>query len=96
MSDTTDAKGISLIAHLHRWRQSLAYRVALPSFSDEESSELRKSVREDGALTSGYVLMSVLSAGIATLGLLQSSVAVVIGAMLVSPLMSPIAALGFG
>lgn len=34
--------------------------------------------------------------GIATLGLLQSSTAVVIGAMLISPLMSPIAALGFG
>lgn len=43
-----------------------------------------------------FALMCALSAGIATLGLLQSSVAVVIGAMLVSPMMGPIAALGFG
>ena len=39
--------------------------------------------------------MTVLSCGIATLGLLQNSVAVIIGAMLVSPLMGPIVALGF-
>ena len=67
-----------------------------PHFSEPDASALRATVREEGVLTSGYVLMSALSAGIATLGLLQSSSAVVIGAMLVSPLMSPIAALGFG
>ncbi|PKP99741.1 MAG: hypothetical protein CVT74_06900 [Alphaproteobacteria bacterium HGW-Alphaproteobacteria-13] len=42
------------------------------------------------------MLMCGLSAGIAALGLLQSSTAVVIGAMLISPLMGPIASLGFG
>jgi uncharacterized hydrophobic protein (TIGR00271 family) len=57
---------------------------------------LRHQVQDDGALTRGYMLMCGLAAGIAALGLLQSSTAVVIGAMLVSPLMSPIAALGFG
>jgi uncharacterized hydrophobic protein (TIGR00271 family) len=41
-----------------------------------------------------YAFMIMMSAGIAVLGLLLSSPAVVIGAMLVSPLMSPI--LGFG
>ncbi len=41
-----------------------------------------------------FAFMTVMSAGIAVLGLLLSSPAVVIGAMLISPLMNPI--LGFG
>lgn len=61
----------------------------------DEAKEVRQAVETEGALSERYVLMCALSAGIATLGLLQSSTAVVIGAMLVSPLMSPIAALGF-
>ena len=79
-----------------RFRTRFAHLVLLPDLSRDQAHDLRLRVREEGALSGGYVLMSVLSAGIATLGLLQNSVAVVIGAMLVSPLMSPIAALGFG
>ena len=41
-----------------------------------------------------YWLQLFLSAGIATLGLVQNSAAVIIGAMLVSPLMGPIIATG--
>lgn len=78
------------------WRLRIAHLVALPDYSETDAAALRKTVQEEGRLTTGFILMSVLSAGIATLGLLQSSVAVVIGAMLVSPLMSPIASLGFG
>ncbi len=79
-----------------RFRTRFAHIVLLPDLSHDQAHDLRTQVRADGELSAGYVLMSVLSAGIATLGLLQNSVAVVIGAMLVSPLMSPIAALGFG
>jgi len=79
-----------------RWRQQLVDLLQLEGIDGAGGRELRRDVYERGALTPGYMLMCVLSAGIATLGLLQSSVAVVIGAMLVSPLMSPIAALGFG
>ncbi|GAA4768771.1 hypothetical protein GCM10023219_13500 [Stakelama sediminis] len=43
-----------------------------------------------------YAFMTLMSAGIAVLGLLLSSPAVVIGAMLISPLMGPIIGLGFG
>lgn len=43
-----------------------------------------------------YWLGIVLSAGIATLGLIESSPAVIIGAMLISPLMGPIMATGMG
>ncbi|MDQ2665533.1 MAG: DUF389 domain-containing protein, partial [Gemmatimonadota bacterium] len=44
----------------------------------------------------GYWIQLLLSAGIATLGLVLNSTAVVIGAMLVSPLMGPIVELGMG
>jgi uncharacterized hydrophobic protein (TIGR00271 family) len=44
----------------------------------------------------GYWIQLLLSMGIATLGLVLSSTAVVIGAMLVSPLMGPIVELGMG
>ncbi len=43
-----------------------------------------------------YWLQIVLATGIATLGLVLSSTGVVIGAMLISPLMSPIVGLGMG
>lgn len=52
-------------------------------------------VQSDGRFTSRYAFMVLMSAGIAILGLLLSSPAVVIGAMLVSPLMGPIIGLGF-
>ena len=53
-------------------------------------------VRADDGWTPSYAFMILMSAGIAVLGLLLSSPAVVIGAMLISPLMGPIVGLGFG
>lgn len=44
----------------------------------------------------GYWLQLILAMGIATLGLVLGSTAVVIGAMLISPLMGPIVELGMG
>ncbi len=67
-----------------------------PDLKGEAGKALRQSVRDEGQITKAYMLMCGLSAGIAALGLLQSSTAVVIGAMLISPLMGPIAAMGFG
>ncbi len=51
--------------------------------------------RAECALSARYLLMTCMSAGIAILGLLQGSAAVVIGAMLLSPLMDPIMGVGF-
>ena len=53
-------------------------------------------VHDAGLLAPRYAFMIVMSCGIATLGLLQNSAAVIIGAMLISPLMGPIIALGMG
>lgn len=83
-------------AFFHLLRIRFAHAVLLPELTPDQAYDLRQTVRKDGQLTNGYILMCALAAGIATLGLLQSSTAVVIGAMLVSPLMSPIAAMGFG
>jgi uncharacterized hydrophobic protein (TIGR00271 family) len=52
-------------------------------------------VREQSRASGHYVFMTLMSAGIAVLGLLLSSPAVVIGAMLISPLMGPIMGIGF-
>ncbi|MCL4673472.1 MAG: DUF389 domain-containing protein, partial [Sphingomonadaceae bacterium] len=51
--------------------------------------------RAECEITSRYLFMTAMSGGIAVLGLLLSSPAVVIGAMLLSPLMDPIIGLGF-
>ncbi|MBP6877530.1 MAG: DUF389 domain-containing protein [Phenylobacterium sp.] len=51
-------------------------------------------IYEGGRLTPAYGFMLFSACGIAALGLLQSSVAVIIGAMLISPLMGPIMAMG--
>lgn len=51
--------------------------------------------RVECELSARYLFMTAMSGGIAVLGLLLSSPAVVIGAMLLSPLMDPIMGLGF-
>ena len=53
------------------------------------------AVREDAGWSAHFAFMTLMSAGIAILGLLLSSPAVVIGAMLISPLMGPIIGIGF-
>ncbi len=58
-------------------------------------SEVIARRRAECRLSARYLLMLSMSAGIAVLGLLQGSAAVVIGAMLLSPLMDPIMGIGF-
>ena len=53
-------------------------------------------VHEEARWSGHFAFMTAMSAGIAVLGLLLSSPAVVIGAMLISPLMGPIIGFGFG
>ena len=60
-----------------------------------DQAEVTERRREEGKLSEHYLFMTAMSGGIAILGLLLSSPAVVIGAMLLSPLMGPIMGLGF-
>lgn len=74
---------------LYRW-----WRLAVVGTVDHEKVTAR--IVEESGLSARYTFMTMMSAGIAVLGLLLSSPAVVIGAMLISPLMGPILGLGFG
>jgi uncharacterized hydrophobic protein (TIGR00271 family) len=69
-------------------------RSKLPQLSVNERAEAYVAVRRSARPTLDYFTMMALSTIIASLGLLLSSPAVVIGAMLVAPLMSPIVATG--
>ncbi|MEO6386758.1 MAG: DUF389 domain-containing protein [Croceibacterium sp.] len=60
-----------------------------------DQAEVIASRHAECGLSGRYLFMLAMSAGIAILGLLLSSPAVVIGAMLLSPLMGPIIGLGF-
>lgn len=63
--------------------------------SDENKAEISKRVNEGLNTGKLYWLEVILSALIATLGLLQNSVAVIIGAMLIAPLLRPVQALAY-
>lgn len=58
-------------------------------------SEAEHRVIVGGRLSPSFAFLVVTSCAIATLGLLLNSVAVIIGAMLIAPLMGPIVLLGF-
>jgi len=62
----------------------------------ETRSQVYKRISEPSKPSASFYLMVCLSAIIATLGLLTNSTAVVIGAMLVAPLMSPIFGIALG
>ncbi|WP_323810863.1 DUF389 domain-containing protein [Sphingobium baderi] len=73
---------------LYRW-----WRLRLVGSVDHE--RVIATIEEESGWSPRYLFMPIMSAGIAVLGLLLSSPAVVIGAMLISPLMNPILGLGF-
>ncbi len=60
------------------------------------SMEIIESARKATYLTRGFIFMIVISAFVATLGLLMNSAAVVIGAMVIAPLLGPSIAASVG
>ena len=91
MSDTAAGRTdlstrLARLALYRWWRRAIVGRV------DHEAVVAR--IVEESGWSPRFAFMTMMSAGIAVLGLLLSSPAVVIGAMLISPLMNPI--LGFG
>lgn len=67
----------------------------LPILSREERREILAHLKETASWNVDFVVMMGLSAALASLGLLNNSTTVVIGAMLVAPLMSPLLGAGF-
>ncbi len=78
-----------------RWLQRLwdSLFSALPTLDREQQVDVYKRVRRGARPDTDFFVMMGLSAIIATYGLLQGSTAVIIGAMLVAPLFTPILAL---
>ena len=64
--------------------------------SQEEKDGVDERVKAGGHPSNEFFIMLVISAVIATIGLLTNSVAVIIGAMLVSPLLTPVIGMSLG
>lgn len=67
----------------------------LPTISQEKRKIVYNSIKTESSIGITYFLLVILAAIVATLGLLTNSTAVIIGAMLISPIMSPIIGMSF-
>jgi uncharacterized hydrophobic protein (TIGR00271 family) len=72
------------------WRRALGW--LRPALTRVEQDEIIRQAREMASIDIDYVILILVSATIATLGLLLNSPAVIIGAMLVAPFISPLIA----
>lgn len=79
-----------------RWQRTTLYRWWRRAVvGSVDHGNVVERISAESGWSPRYAFMTTMSAGIAVLGLLLSSPAVVIGAMLISPLMGPILGLGF-
>lgn len=68
----------------------------LPTLTPAEEAEVTHLADEMSKPSTNYLVLVVLSSLIASFGLLQNSAAVIIGAMLIAPLMSPLMGFAVG
>jgi len=64
--------------------------------SEDRFRDLFVSLRDDASISSTFIVLMLLSTALATFGLYLNSAAVIIGAMLLAPLMSPIVSIAMG
>ena len=67
-----------------------------PTLTPYERGEVERVALETSHVSINFIVLMVLSAVLASFGLLQNSAAVIIGAMLVAPLMSPLMSFSVG
>lgn len=67
-----------------------------PPMERQYRIELLDRIIDGAEISKDYIMLMILSSALASLGLLQNSTAVVIGAMLVAPLMGPLIGAGMG
>lgn len=67
-----------------------------PRATTEEFEDLFKVLRENGKISAPYIIMMVLSTLIATFGLFANSSPVIIGAMILAPIITPIVSFSMG
>ncbi len=84
------------------WIRNIPFRIAkffnrfVPRLSPVERRDLVDEISATASPGFDFFLLVIISCSIATLGLITNSAAVIIGAMLLAPLMSPIIGLGLG
>ena len=78
--------------NIPRWLERLGY--TFPTLQRDDQKALFGRVKAGAHGGVDYLVMMILSSGLASLGLLEDSTAVVIGAMLVAPLMGPLIGAG--
>ncbi len=79
--------------------KDLLLRESVPLFkkaTEDDFKELFSALKENAKSSSIYIILIIVSTLIATTGLFQNSSAVIIGAMILAPLMSPIISLSMG
>ncbi len=81
-----------------RVTQKVSHRLAnlMPTLTPAEELEVRQAALDMARPSIDFLVLVVLSCLIASLGLVQNSPAVIIGAMLVAPLMSPLMGFAVG
>lgn len=79
-------------------REELTHRKMpfLPRATTEEFQELFKVLKENAKLSSSFLVMMILATLIATFGLFGDSSPVIIGAMILAPIISPIVSFSMG
>ncbi|PZU96781.1 MAG: hypothetical protein DCE90_09060 [Pseudanabaena sp.] len=79
------------------WQSSRDWLASQMDVDEQRKIEVYLEIAQSATLRDAtYWLQIIFAAGIATIGLALSSPAVIIGAMLISPLMGPILSLGLG
>ncbi len=86
---------IKIAAHISRVRAALAFRFNLNA-DQHGFDDIDQSIREGIEIRGTNLWVLMLAIFIASIGLDVNSTAVIIGAMLISPLMGPIMAVGYG
>ncbi|MDA3945404.1 MAG: TIGR00341 family protein [Helicobacteraceae bacterium] len=67
-----------------------------PRAREDDFKELFVALRQSASVSSIFIMLMILSTLLATTGLFQNSVPVIIGAMILAPLMSPIVSFSMG
>jgi uncharacterized hydrophobic protein (TIGR00271 family) len=86
-------KGVPFASRLKRWLEFQIQR-RVPQLDREGRIKVVEQIQSNSQWNFDFILLIALAALIATMGLLDDSPAVIIGAMLVAPLMTPLLGLG--
>ena len=86
-------KGVPLAGRLRRWLEFQVQR-RVPQLDREGRIKVVEQIQSNSQWNFDFILLMALATLIAAMGLLDDSPAVIIGAMLIAPLMTPLLGLG--